>query len=328
MARFPNASWRPLSPDWTKRPKMARYDLVILHTMVGSLSGTDGMFHRNGFAGSHSHFGVGRAGQVIQWQDTMFRSSASGTANSRSISIETADMGEGFEKWNTQDGNAVPAWTEEQVEALAQLCAWASTQCGIPLVPVTDSKPGRRGIAYHRLGVPGTKGALQSVTGGELWSSATGKVCPGPRRIAQVPRIIQRALQIRDGGGKAVARQDPQLQLPFEEDTMLIDVPLFVAGDGSFRTTKMVESHSALAGDAYILLGSTWGAARFDVTALRADGVPIYSWHPEVANNCQWNQQLPPETRMITIEGIVEHAPRVDDRGTSPAAMLGMTSPK
>jgi hypothetical protein len=201
MSRMPGAVWKPL-PKGFSAP-MARYDLVILHTMVGSLAGTDGYF-RGGATGANSHFGTGGGGEIWQWGDTAYRSAASAAANPRSISVENADMGPGFGAWNTKDGNAVPAFTAAQLEANARICAWAHTEHGVPLERVPDSKPGRRGIAYHRLGVPG-----YAVTGGELWSSARGKVCPAPARIAQVDQVIARARQLVGGSAPAPAPAPP-----------------------------------------------------------------------------------------------------------------------
>jgi len=188
VARYPGGQWRPLASNWAAQPKLTKFDLVILHTMVGSLNGTDGYFRGDGYGGAESHFGVGHDGTVYQWQDTNHRAEANGAANARAISIETADMGTGFAKWNTNDGNAVPAWTDAQREAIARIVAWSCTTHDIPCSLIPDSKATRRGIGFHRQGVPG-----YAVAGGELWSSARGKVCPGPKRIAQIPGIITRA---------------------------------------------------------------------------------------------------------------------------------------
>lgn len=196
MARFPGATWRPLANNWDKQPRMVRFDLIILHTMVGSLWGTDGMFRADGYGGAESHFGIGHDGENLQWQDTAFRAEANGAANSRAISIETADYGPGFGKWDTRNAALVPPWTPGQLEAIAQTVAWAARTHGIPLVLVPDSGTQRRGVAYHRLGVPARRGDVRSQTGGELWSSAAGKACPGAKRIAQVPEIVSRARKI------------------------------------------------------------------------------------------------------------------------------------
>lgn len=172
------------------RTKMAAYDIVCLHTMVGTLDGTDGYFRRL-TTGVNSHFGTSGAGKIYQWVDTAFRSGANMNGNHRVISVENADIGPEFPAWNTNDGGAVPAFTPAQIEVNAQIIAWAHRTHGIPIELIPDSKPGRRGIGYHRQGVPGF-----AVAGGELWSASRGKVCPGNRRIAQIPAIIARARAI------------------------------------------------------------------------------------------------------------------------------------
>jgi hypothetical protein len=167
---------------------MQSHDIICLHTMVGTLWGTDSFFRRSSSA---SHFGVGHDGQCIQWVDTDLRAPANADGNHHLVSIETADIGTGFPRWNTNDASQVPAWTPEQINSLAHLVSWISRVHSIPLEMIPDSCPGRRGVGYHRLGVPGYMAA-----GGERWSSAYGKVCPGNRRIAQIPRIIALARQI------------------------------------------------------------------------------------------------------------------------------------
>lgn len=202
MARYSGASWRPLANNWSAQPRLTTHDLIILHTMVGSLTSTDGYFRNNGYGGPESHFGVGHDGTVYQWQDSVYRAEANGAANARAISIETADLGPGFPRWDTNSGNAVPAWTDEQCDAIARIIAWACSTHDIPCVLIPDSKPSRRGVGYHRQGVPG-----YAVPGGELWSSARGKVCPGPRRIAQIPGVVAGArnlLNVNPVGGDNV----------------------------------------------------------------------------------------------------------------------------
>ena len=191
MARMPDAKWQPLAANWADQPVMKTFDIVCIHTMVGGLIGTDGYFRTGngvGFAGTESHFGTGGEGEIVQWQDTSRRADANLDGNWHVISIENADMGPGFPKWNTNDGAAVPAFTEAQMDAVAKIVAWACKTHNIPCELIPDAKPGRRGVGYHRQGVPG-----YMVTGAEKWSSAPGKVCPGDRRIKQIPEIIRRA---------------------------------------------------------------------------------------------------------------------------------------
>lgn len=184
MARMPGALWRPLPASTTR---ITQYDILCWHTMVGSLWGTDGYF-RSIAPGVNSHFGVGGDGEIIQWVDTAYRSSANLNGNWHIISVETADLDPEFARWNTNDGNAVPAWTEAQLKSCAEIAKWVHETHGIPLSLIPDAKVGRRGQGYHRQGVPG-----YMVEGAERWSNAVGKVCPGNRRIAQIPRLIQLA---------------------------------------------------------------------------------------------------------------------------------------
>lgn len=183
MARMPGAVWQGEHGG----REMARYDIVCLHTIVG-------------YAPAHAaHFSTNAAGKIFQSRDTRFRSAANLEGNYRVIAVENEDHGPAFGQWNTGDGHAVPAFTAAQVETIARICAWAHETHGIPLVACPDSKPGSRGIGYHRQGVDGNWDGYTyggRVAGGEVWTNFRGKVCPGDRRIAQIPRIIARAKQL------------------------------------------------------------------------------------------------------------------------------------
>lgn len=167
---------------------MSRYDIVCVHTIVGYAPA------------SAAHFSTRWDGYVYQSRDTRYRSAANLNGNHRIISIENEDHGAAFGTWNTSDGRQVPGFTAAQVEAIAKICAWAHKTHGVPLVLCPDSKPTSRGIAYHRQGCDGNFSGYQyggRVAGGELWSTAAGKVCPGDRRINQlVTQIIPRARQL------------------------------------------------------------------------------------------------------------------------------------
>src|SRR5690606_8321977 len=115
--------------------------------------------------------------------------------NDATISIETWD-GYGAVSW---PGGQPPPWTSAQVSALVELCRWICTTHGIPVRLADDSKPGAssRGISWHRLGVDGVFPSLSDVRAGRLqrgggmhYSTATGKVCPGDARIAQIPELV------------------------------------------------------------------------------------------------------------------------------------------
>lgn len=178
MARMPAARWVGPHHD---NGTMSRYDIVCLHTIVG-------------YAPAHAaHFSTAGDGTIYQSRDTRYRSAANLNGNHRVISIENADHGPEFPRWG---GSNVPAFSEAQIEAIAKICAWAHKTHGIPLVACPDSRPGSRGIAYHRQGIDGNFGPFKyggRKPGGEVWSSSFGKVCPGDRRISQIPEIIKRA---------------------------------------------------------------------------------------------------------------------------------------
>lgn len=228
---YPRGGWRPLGPQ--SQPAMRSHDIVCLHTMVGSLHGTDEMFMGAGYGGTESHFGVGHDGETLQWQDIGRTADANLDGAHRVLSIETADFGPGFNDWNTNDGSQVPAWTDAQLERLADLLAWLcavethaacppSWHChqeGIPLVAIPDTRPGCRGIGWHRQGVESNPAHRPGyrVDGGERWSKAVGKVCPGDRRTAQIPALIERA--------RAIAGGDPEIRTTSSQEDD--DMPMF-----------------------------------------------------------------------------------------------------
>jgi hypothetical protein len=208
MLKYPGATWEPLGPQ-TQRA-MTAHDVLCFHTMVGSLAGTSSMFHRDGYGGTESHLGVGEHGETEQWQDGMYAADANLEGWGRVFSIETADYGGGFGKWNTNNADNVPSWTAAQLDRLVDITVWfcrpethsrcpSTWRCrreGVPCVLIPDTKRGRRGIGYHRQGCDPWR-----VDGGERWSKAYGKGCPGPKRIEQLIEIvIPRAQRLLAGG--------------------------------------------------------------------------------------------------------------------------------
>lgn len=164
---------------------MSRYDIVCIHTIVG-------------FAPANAaHFSTTWDGHVYQSRDTHYRSAANLNGNYRIIAIENEDSGPAFGNWNHQDGHAVPGFTEAQKEAIARILVWVYHTHQIPLELAPDSRPGSRGVAYHRQGIDGDWSSYQyggRVSGGEVWTKSGGKVCPGDARISQlINHIIPRA---------------------------------------------------------------------------------------------------------------------------------------
>lgn len=189
MAIMPGAAQKPISYNGVSR--MSRYDVVCIHTIVG---------HDPANA---AHFSTGSKGEITQSRDTAYQSAANYQGNYRVIAIENEDFGPEYGDWNTSNGHEVPYFTDAQCESIAKIVAWVCKTHNIPIVACPDSKPGSRGIAYHRQGIQGNWSGFAYggwVSGGEFWSTSTGKVCPGDRRISQLFNvIIPRAKEISGG---------------------------------------------------------------------------------------------------------------------------------
>lgn len=305
---YPGADYRPLGGQ--TQPLMRAHDIVCLHTMVGSLDGTDVYFRSGGYGGTESHFGVGHDGTVYQWQDLEHTADANLDGNSRVISIETADTGPGFAKWDPNSSN-VPAWLPAQLAVLSDLVAWLCDRYDIPCAAIPDSRPGRRGVAYHRLGVDPWR-----VAGGERWSTSRGKVCPGDLRIAQVPGVIAAAATIL----RPAPRPDPALR----EDVAVTPIPLTFLDDTgrpdpaglNFRAACPAEAAatSQIVDRAFVRWVSYFGSSSFRIVAWDAHG-PIGEADPRF----DW-WQLPDTVRGFTVEG--KRAP-----GAQPSVAL-LTAPK
>ena len=178
---IPGAIARPISRNYTPR-KRSRTDAVILHVAVSRARSLHGWFN-NPTARASSHLYIRKDGSMEQYVSHESSAWTSGAGSYRSIGIETEGMG-------------VEPWTAAQCETLARVLAWAHKTYGVPLALMDSSAPRARGTGWHRLGVPMTRAQLNrgiSYTGGELWSRAVGKTCPGSACIAQIPAIVSRA---------------------------------------------------------------------------------------------------------------------------------------
>lgn len=168
MARYPEAEWRPLNEDdaYPITPRIA-----VVHTMVGTLDGTDSYFRQDGQP--ETHFGVGdgqgrQAARVYQWVDTSRRAEAQSADDDIIVSIETEDR-----------GHPERPWTDLQVDALVDVLAWLCRTHDIP-PRLADGHRGR-GIGYHRQYAP--------------WADKDSdpepdKSCPGDTRIRQLKRTV------------------------------------------------------------------------------------------------------------------------------------------
>ena len=184
MARMPGAIWRPLSRNYTRRNTTK--DCIILHsTGTNAATSQYGWFNTKG-AGASSHFHVAFDGTIEQYVDTAHMSWANSAANPRSVTIET-------------QGNGYGPWNAAQIRSIVRIIQWArKAHPAIPLRQMNSSAASEKGIGWHRLGVNGNFGSgilrgRNQRGGGQVWSSAYGKVCPGTKRIQQIPSIIKQA---------------------------------------------------------------------------------------------------------------------------------------
>lgn len=167
QTRYPAAVWRPLGLQTEPRIGVPR--VLIFHTMVGNLAGTDQMFRGGGYAGTESHFGVGGPwepgaldGVVWQWQGIDRQADAQGDGNAYATSVETAD-----------GGDPDRPWTPDQVEALVRLGVWWCQQTGHPARLV--DLPTQAGFGYH--------------SQFRAWNPHAHS-CPNPARIRQLKTVI------------------------------------------------------------------------------------------------------------------------------------------
>lgn len=155
------------------------------------------MFGYFGTVGDCSHFHVAKDGTIEQYIDTVYYGRAQVDGNDM-VSVETQGAAPGV------NAETEP-WTDAQVVSNARIARWVHDTEGAPLVLMPDSRPGSRGVGYHRLGI-----APWRVKGGQVWSTHDGKVCPGTAKIRQLPRVIALA------GGSALS--SPITTLPVQED--------------------------------------------------------------------------------------------------------------
>jgi hypothetical protein len=181
MAVYPGATFKPTS--FGGRTPRNRQGRGILHVAVSE------RVSYPPFSGNTWHFYVAKDGTCEQYVDTDFVAWASVDANDDALSIETAGAA------NPATVNSEP-WTPAQCARIADIMRWEASQPGgAPLEQLPDSRAGRRGWGPHRLGIKHSAGPRPGwwQPGGEVWSNALGKECPGDAKVAQVPQIIQLA---------------------------------------------------------------------------------------------------------------------------------------
>lgn len=194
MAIYPKAIWKPI--PLKGRRALTIYNRMGLHVGVTETTSLFSFFRK---VGVDSHFYVRKDGTVEQYVDTSLRANADLEGNDATISVET--------QGGLKNANGEP-WTEAQLQALAELFAWAVKTHGLKVQIASSSKIGEesKGLSWHRLGINGNFPALPSVLagrnqrgGGMYYSRATGKACPGDSKIKQIPTIFEMAKKIING---------------------------------------------------------------------------------------------------------------------------------
>lgn len=225
MARMPGAKW---AGEQGHIP-MTQHDIVCIHTIVG---------HDPAHA---AHFSTGGDGTLTQSRDTKFRSAANLEGNYRVIAIENEDMGKPFPDWG---GSDVPPLTDAQLDRCAEVLAWAHRVHDVPLQLCPDSRPGSKGLAYHRQGIDGNFGGPGvrfpgRVPGGEVWTEHRGKVCPGDKRIAQLPEILRRAKAIVAGTEEEEVTEEDMNKIADKVVAKLLAAPIDGLDDGTKKSRPL-----------------------------------------------------------------------------------------
>lgn len=181
MAWYPKARRRQLPRNYTAR--RTNKNCALLHSTASIAASQFGWFS-DSRAQASSHFHIDFSGNVEQYLDTDFIAWTNVDGNPRSVTIETAGI-----------GNEV--WSAAQVRAIVDLLIWICDTHRIPVRQMASSRTTEHGIGWHRLGIDGNfpttgilRGRLQR-GGGEYWDRNRGKVCPGSLRIQQIPGIIR-----------------------------------------------------------------------------------------------------------------------------------------
>lgn len=208
-AKYPSAKWRPIARNFTNRRRV-RTRGIILHTTASK--GATSMFSwfSTVAARASSHLHVADNGTVEQYVDLDKISWTTGAASDTTIGIETQGDGRG-------------PWTEAQLDALEDTLVYLCRRYNIPARVMTSSRASEQGIGWHRLGIDGNfpaTGILRGRNqrgGGESWSSSRGKVCPGDKRILQIPALVAAVHERLDIGGDDLDIDGIAGELTFKE---------------------------------------------------------------------------------------------------------------
>lgn len=172
MARYPKAKWRPVAG--LENDPVIRPIGIIFHVDGMNASSLFDWF--NGPSGGiESHMHLNNALDWEQFRDTTRNADANYKGN---YWMENGE-GLGYISVETQ-GYAEGEWTVGVLRELVEFSRWAADIHGFPLERAkTYRSPG---LGYHVMFGAGV--------GLNAWSNSRGKVCPGPKRIAQFENVL------------------------------------------------------------------------------------------------------------------------------------------
>ena len=185
VLRYPPAKQKFIQINFYARVRSVTR-AVIWHTTASLASSQFGWFS-NPKARASSNIHIDMAGGVEQYVDLRKGSWTSGAACSSTIGVETA-------------GKGVEPWTKPQLESIIRFQVWCHHVFDVVNRLMESSAANESGIGWHRLGIRGNFPQLPSILAGliqrgkgEEWASSSsfGKVCPGDKRIEQMPYILK-----------------------------------------------------------------------------------------------------------------------------------------
>lgn len=173
MPRAPGALWLPV-PGAGSQP-IVRITQGIAHVAASEGNSLHGYFS-GASGGVESHEYIRYDGTAEQYVDSGRSADANVAANRRpdgtgAYSIETAGLADGH-------------WTDTQLDRLVADFRWLHAAHGVPLRICRS--PADPGIGWHCMWGFNTR-ANPHVN---PWTTALGKVCPGPNRVLQLRNVI------------------------------------------------------------------------------------------------------------------------------------------
>jgi len=254
MARIlePIREWTVWDPIPGRSNRKITPRLMTIHTAVTNSQDIYGP--GLGPGRTHSHFYNPRSGTLRQHQEIDRQAFADGQGNSFCVSVEHWDGYPNGAPGYWRHGSDVPPLTDAQIENDARLFAHLVKHFGLPNRIATPDNV--TGLGWHRLGIAGNFGRYNPADRktwsraqtGLNFSSARGKVCPGDRRIDQIPEIWERAQEYLRGSSASAPK--PTITTPttpapapiiLEDDMALIQDPK----GNVFATNGVTKRHIA-----------------------------------------------------------------------------------